>query len=147
IVATPWRRALLHPHCPPKGLSHASHASETAWVRIPNIPLHAKICDKTTPIARVIQLPTILPISHLPLWSPSQASAMMTLCGLKRLFRIQTCCLSPPPATASAEGAQLNGRPFPATASAEGAQLNAPPSRRERVRVRGFVQGEQAGGD
>src|SRR5262245_29130487 len=33
-----------------------------------------------------------------------------------------------PPATASAEGAQLNGRPFPATASAEGAQLNVPPS-------------------
>jgi hypothetical protein len=38
----------------------------------------------------------------------------------------------PPPATASAEGAQLNGRPFPATASAEGAQFNVPPSRRER---------------
>src|SRR5262249_36873505 len=36
-------------------------------------------------------------------------------------------CLLPPPATASAEGAQLNGRPFPATASAEGAQLNVPP--------------------
>jgi hypothetical protein len=34
---------------------------------------------------------------------------------------------SPPPATASAEGAQLNGRPFPATASAEGAQFNVPP--------------------
>src|SRR5215471_2043397 len=33
-----------------------------------------------------------------------------------------------PPATAWAEGAQINGRPFPATASAEGAQLNAPPS-------------------
>src|SRR5262252_6822021 len=32
------------------------------------------------------------------------------------------------PATASAEGAQLNGRPFPATAWAEGAQLNAAPS-------------------
>ena len=31
------------------------------------------------------------------------------------------------PATASAEGAQVNGRPFPATASAEGAQLNVPP--------------------
>src|SRR5262249_34120863 len=40
--------------------------------------------------------------------------------------------LSPPPATASAEGAQLNGRPFPATASAEGAQFNVPPSRWER---------------
>src|SRR5256885_3889522 len=33
-----------------------------------------------------------------------------------------------PPATASAKGAQLNGRPFPATASAEGAQFNVPPS-------------------
>src|SRR5262249_51530138 len=54
--------------------------------------------------------------------------------------------LPPPPATAWAEGfgrpfllppdTQLNGRPFPATASAEGAQLNAPPSLRERVRVR-----------
>src|SRR4029453_2667709 len=32
------------------------------------------------------------------------------------------------PATAWAEGAQLNAPPFPATASAEGAQLNAPPS-------------------
>src|SRR2546429_4674192 len=32
-----------------------------------------------------------------------------------------------PPATASAEGAQLNGRPFPATVSAEGAQLNGRP--------------------
>src|SRR6266567_2328134 len=31
------------------------------------------------------------------------------------------------PATASAEGAQVNGRPFPATASAEGAQFNVPP--------------------
>ena len=34
---------------------------------------------------------------------------------------------SPPPATASAEGAQLNGRPFPATASAEGRQFNGAP--------------------
>jgi SAM-dependent MidA family methyltransferase len=33
-----------------------------------------------------------------------------------------------PPATASAEGRQLNGRPFPATAWAEGAQLNGRPS-------------------
>ena len=40
--------------------------------------------------------------------------------------------MSPLPATASAEGAQLNGRPFPATASAEGAQFNVPPSLRER---------------
>jgi SAM-dependent MidA family methyltransferase len=32
------------------------------------------------------------------------------------------------PATVSAEGAQLNGRPFPATAWAEGAQLNGRPS-------------------
>jgi len=38
----------------------------------------------------------------------------------------------PPPATAWAEGTQLNGRPFPATASAEGAQFNGPPSPRER---------------
>ena len=38
--------------------------------------------------------------------------------------------VSPPPATASAEGAQLNGRPFPASATAEGAQLNVPPSLR-----------------
>jgi hypothetical protein len=35
--------------------------------------------------------------------------------------------LSPLPATASAEGAQLNGHPFPATASAEGAQFNVLP--------------------
>ena len=33
-----------------------------------------------------------------------------------------------PPATASAEVAQFNGRPFPATAWAEGAQLNGRPS-------------------
>src|SRR4029453_4573826 len=45
--------------------------------------------------------------------------------------------LSPPPATASAEGAQLNGRPFPATASAEGRQFNGAPSLQERVGVRG----------
>src|SRR5262245_26127588 len=32
-----------------------------------------------------------------------------------------------PPATVSAEGAQLNGRPFPATASAKDAQLNGRP--------------------
>ena len=31
------------------------------------------------------------------------------------------------PATAWAEGAQLNGRPFPASVTAEGAQLNVPP--------------------
>jgi hypothetical protein len=36
-------------------------------------------------------------------------------------------CLYPLPATAWAEGAQLNGRPFPATASAEGAQFNGAP--------------------
>jgi len=35
----------------------------------------------------------------------------------------------------SAEGAQLNVRPFPATAAAEGAQLNAPPSLWERGRI------------
>src|SRR5262249_49136724 len=34
------------------------------------------------------------------------------------------------PATLSAEGAQLNGRPSPASATAEGAQLNVPPSLR-----------------
>jgi hypothetical protein len=45
----------------------------------------------------------------------------------------------PFPATVSAEGAQLNVPPFPATVSAEGAQLNVPPSLRERVRVRGFM--------
>src|SRR5436309_8550709 len=39
----------------------------------------------------------------------------------------------PPPATASAEGAQLNGRPFPATASAEGRQFNGAPSLWERA--------------
>jgi len=33
-----------------------------------------------------------------------------------------------PPATASAEGRQLNGGPFPASATAEGAQFNVPPS-------------------
>ena len=38
----------------------------------------------------------------------------------------------PLPATAWAEGAQLNGRPFPATASVEGAQFNVPPSPWER---------------
>ncbi len=32
------------------------------------------------------------------------------------------------PASATAEGRQLNGAPFPATASAEGAQFNVPPS-------------------
>ena len=47
-------------------------------------------------------------------------------CGLKRLFGHAP--MSPPPATASAEGAQLNGRPFPATASAEGRQFNGAPS-------------------
>ena len=36
--------------------------------------------------------------------------------------------LDAPPFPATAEGAQLNGRPFPATASAEGAQLNGRPS-------------------
>jgi hypothetical protein len=35
---------------------------------------------------------------------------------------------TPLSATAWAEGAQLNGRPFPATAWAEGAQLNGRPS-------------------
>src|SRR5215471_3971803 len=38
------------------------------------------------------------------------------------------------PATAWAEGAQLNGRPFPATAWAEGAQLNGRPSLPEGYR-------------
>jgi len=38
------------------------------------------------------------------------------------------------PATASAEGAQLNGPPFPATAWAEGAQLNGRPSLPEGYR-------------
>ena len=32
------------------------------------------------------------------------------------------------PATASAKGVRLNGRPFPATAWTEGGQLNGPPS-------------------
>jgi SAM-dependent MidA family methyltransferase len=41
------------------------------------------------------------------------------------------------PATASAEGAQLNVPPFPATASAEGAQLNVPPSPRRRAALLG----------
>src|SRR5919199_1560488 len=50
--------------------------------------------------------------SHASTWSVRSAT------GAQRLF----------PATASAEGAQLNGPPFPATASAEGAQLNGPPS-------------------
>ena len=35
---------------------------------------------------------------------------------------------APSPATASAEGRQLNGAPFPASVTAEGAQLNVPPS-------------------
>src|SRR5215468_6899414 len=38
---------------------------------------------------------------------------------------------APFPATASAEGRQLNGAPFPATASAEGRQLNGAPSPRK----------------
>src|SRR5690242_2340440 len=82
IVTTPWGRALLHPHCPPGSSSHASHAYETAWVCVSNIPLYARFCDNTTPIARVMQLLTSLPSSHLPLWSLSQASAMMTSCSL-----------------------------------------------------------------
>jgi hypothetical protein len=45
--------------------------------------------------------------------------------------------LRSPPATASAEGAQLNGRPFPASATAEGAQLNVPPSLWERALAQG----------
>ena len=39
----------------------------------------------------------------------------------------------PFPATASAEGHQFNGAPFPASVTAEGAQLNVPPSLRERA--------------
>src|SRR4029453_13739855 len=50
--------------------------------------------------------------------------------------------MSPPPATASAEGAQLNGRPFPATASTEGRQFNGAPSLREGVRARGTLNHE-----
>src|SRR5205807_7509054 len=40
----------------------------------------------------------------------------------------------PPPATVSAEGRLIKGGPFPASATAEGAQLNVPPSFWERVR-------------
>jgi hypothetical protein len=47
--------------------------------------------------------------------------------------------MSPPPATASAEGRQFYGAPFPATAWAEGGQFNGSPSLRVRVRVRGFT--------
>src|SRR6266571_166606 len=46
IVATPRGCALLHLHCPPGGSSHASHASETAWVCVSNIPLPAKFATK-----------------------------------------------------------------------------------------------------
>src|SRR4029453_17439050 len=53
--------------------------------------------------------------------------------------------LSPPPATASAEGAQLNGRPFPATASAEGRLIKGGPFLRERAWGRAGGGGE--GGD
>jgi hypothetical protein len=62
------------------------------------------------------------------------------------LCQVVSVCflLSPPPATASAEGAQLNGRPFPATASAEGRQFNGAPSPWERVRVRGFMEMREA---
>src|SRR2546429_2522746 len=60
IVTTPWGRAFLHPHCPPTDSSHASHANETTWICVSNIPFHAKICDKPTRIARVMQLPTFL---------------------------------------------------------------------------------------
>jgi len=42
-----------------------------------------------------------------------------------------------PPATAWAEGAQVNGRPFPATASAEGRQFNGAPSLRRHCRAGG----------
>src|SRR4029453_3095606 len=49
---------------------------------------------------------------HASPWSCRRAT------GAQRLF----------PATASAEGAQLNGSPFPASATAEGAQLTVPPS-------------------
>src|SRR5262245_20448641 len=42
----------------------------------------------------------------------------------------------PHPASATAEGAQLNVSPFPATASAEGRQLNVAPSLWERARGR-----------
>ena len=40
----------------------------------------------------------------------------------------------PPPATASAQGRQLNGAPFPASATAEGAQFNVLRSPRLRRR-------------
>jgi hypothetical protein len=43
----------------------------------------------------------------------------------------------PPPATATAEGAQFNGALFPASATAEGAQFNVPPSLWERALSRG----------
>src|SRR5512145_1851343 len=77
IVTTPWGRAFLHPHDPPGGSSYASHAGKTVWVYVSNIPLHAKICDKTTRIARVMQWLTSPSAAHLPLWNLSQASAMM----------------------------------------------------------------------
>jgi hypothetical protein len=57
------------------------------------------------------------------------------------LCRFGHAAMFPPPATASAEGAQLNGRSFPATASAEGRLIKGGPSLWERVRVRGFVPG------
>jgi len=40
--------------------------------------------------------------------------------------------LSPPPATASAEGRLIKGGPFPATVWAEGRQFNGAPSLWER---------------
>src|SRR5262245_25431956 len=70
----------------------SSRRSETARVYMSNIPFSLKICDKTTHISRVIQWPTSPSATHLPLWSPSQVSAMMTSYSLKRPFRIRTCC-------------------------------------------------------
>ena len=58
------------------------------------------------------------------------------------LFGFGHASMSPLPATASAEGAQLNAPPFPATASAEGAQFNVPPSLWERELVAPATPGQ-----
>jgi len=47
----------------------------------------------------------------------------------------------PFPASVTAEGAQLNGRPFPASVTAEGAQLNGRPSPSAVTRSHGHGRG------
>src|SRR5215831_1401216 len=65
-------------------------------------------------------------------------AAQHYLLGFSDSYRLlHSQLLFPPPATAWAEGRQLNVAPFPASATAEGRQFNGAPSLWERVRVRG----------